>query len=108
MRRLSKRLLLLLGTPAGAGSQRLGGDRRHDDDCAAVRCATRGALPRRSAASQLSRTPHRRKGCWHQSDPVEDLAFVGMIQQFGTGRPGLASLSRRLVYPSIMVPAAEQ
>ncbi|GAB5500220.1 MAG: serine hydrolase domain-containing protein [Pseudohongiellaceae bacterium] len=43
-------------------------------------------------------------GTWFWIDPVEDLVFVGMIQQFGSGRPDVRSLSRRLVYQSIMEP----
>jgi len=43
-------------------------------------------------------------GTWFWIDPVEDLVFVGMIQQFGNGRPDVRSLSRRLVYQSIMEP----
>jgi CubicO group peptidase (beta-lactamase class C family) len=43
-------------------------------------------------------------GTWFWIDPVEDLIFVGMIQQFGNGRPDVRSLSRRLVYQSIMEP----
>ncbi|MDH3735234.1 MAG: beta-lactamase family protein [Gemmatimonadota bacterium] len=45
-------------------------------------------------------------GTWFWIDPVEDLIFVGMIQQFGEGRPDVRSLSRRLVYQAIMEPAA--
>ncbi len=41
-------------------------------------------------------------GTWFWIDPVEDLVFVGMIQQFGQGRPDVRSLSRRLVYQSII------
>ena len=44
-------------------------------------------------------------GTWFWIDPVEDLVFVGMIQQFGNGRPDVASLSRQLVYSSILEPA---
>ena len=40
-------------------------------------------------------------GTWFWIDPVEDLAFVGMIQQFGGGRPDVRSLSRRLTYAAI-------
>ena len=43
-------------------------------------------------------------GTWFWIDPVEDLVFVGMIQQFGQGRPDVRSTSRRLVYQSIMEP----
>jgi CubicO group peptidase (beta-lactamase class C family) len=43
-------------------------------------------------------------GTWFWIDPVEDLIFVGMIQQFGNGRPDVRSLSKRLVYQSIMEP----
>ena len=41
-------------------------------------------------------------GTWFWIDPVEDLVFVGMIQQFGEGRPDVRSLSRRLVYQAIL------
>lgn len=47
-------------------------------------------------------------GTWFWIDPVEDLAFVGMIQQFGEGRPDVRSLSRRLVYQAIVESAAVQ
>lgn len=40
-------------------------------------------------------------GTWFWIDPVEDLAFVGMIQQFGGRRPDVRSLSRQLVYQAI-------
>jgi CubicO group peptidase (beta-lactamase class C family) len=40
-------------------------------------------------------------GTWFWIDPVEDLAFVGMIQQFGGQRPDVRSLSHRLVYQAI-------
>ena len=40
-------------------------------------------------------------GTWFWIDPVEDLIFVGMIQQFGQGRPDVRSLSRQLVYQAI-------
>ena len=33
---------------------------------------------------------------------VEDLIFVGMIQQFGGGRPNVRSLSHRLTYQAIL------
>ncbi|NIQ52353.1 MAG: serine hydrolase, partial [Gammaproteobacteria bacterium] len=33
-------------------------------------------------------------GTWFWIDPVEDLVFVGMIQQRGAGRPDVRSLSR--------------
>lgn len=42
-------------------------------------------------------------GTWFWIDPVEDLVFVGMIQQFGQGRPDVRSLSRRLTYQAILV-----
>ena len=38
-------------------------------------------------------------GVW--IDPVQDLVFVGMIQQFGGGRPDVRSLSRQLTYGAI-------
>ena len=40
-------------------------------------------------------------GTWFWIDPVEDLVFVGMIQQFGGGRPDVRSLSRQLTYAAI-------
>ena len=43
-------------------------------------------------------------GTWFWIDPIEDLAFVGMIQQFGDERPDVRSLSRRLTYQAIMEP----
>ena len=46
-------------------------------------------------------------GTWFWIDPVEDIVFVGMIQQFG-GRngqvPDMRGTSRRMVYQSIMEP----
>lgn len=45
-------------------------------------------------------------GTWFWIDPVEDLIFVGMIQQFGQGRPDLRSSSRQLTYQAILEPAA--
>ena len=44
-------------------------------------------------------------GTWFWIDPVEDLIFVGMIQQFGAGRPNVRSLSHRLTYQAILVSA---
>lgn len=41
-------------------------------------------------------------GTWFWIDPVENLVFVGMIQQFGALTPDVRGLSRRLVYQSIM------
>ncbi len=43
-------------------------------------------------------------GTWFWIDPVEDVVFVGMIQQWGQLRPDVRSLTRRLVYQSIMEP----
>ena len=43
-------------------------------------------------------------GTWFWIDPVENLVFVGMIQQFGQGIPDVRSTSSRLVYQSIMDP----
>jgi CubicO group peptidase (beta-lactamase class C family) len=40
-------------------------------------------------------------GTWFWIDPVEDLVFVGMIQQFGRGRPNIRSLAHRLTYQAI-------
>ncbi len=41
-------------------------------------------------------------GTWFWIDPVEDLIFVGMIQQFGRGRPDVRSLTRQLTYQAIL------
>jgi CubicO group peptidase (beta-lactamase class C family) len=46
-------------------------------------------------------------GTWFWIDPVEDLVFVGMIQQFGDGRPDVRSLSRRLTYQAILKRASD-
>jgi CubicO group peptidase (beta-lactamase class C family) len=46
-------------------------------------------------------------GTWFWIDPVEDLVFVGMVQQFGADRPDVRSLSRRLTYQAIVKPATE-
>lgn len=43
-------------------------------------------------------------GTWFWIDPVEDVVFVGMIQQAGRGLPDVRSTSRRLLYQSIMEP----
>jgi CubicO group peptidase (beta-lactamase class C family) len=43
-------------------------------------------------------------GTWFWIDPVEDLVFVGMIQQFGSKLPNVRATSKRLVYQSIMEP----
>lgn len=40
-------------------------------------------------------------GTWFWIDPVEDLVFVGMRQQFGQ-RPDLSQISHQLTYQSIM------
>jgi CubicO group peptidase (beta-lactamase class C family) len=40
-------------------------------------------------------------GTWFWIDPVEDLVFVGMIQQFGGGRPNVRSVSHQLTYQAI-------
>jgi CubicO group peptidase (beta-lactamase class C family) len=45
-------------------------------------------------------------GTWFWIDPVEDLVFVGMIQQFGGRRPDVRSLSHRLTYQAITESAA--
>jgi CubicO group peptidase (beta-lactamase class C family) len=45
-------------------------------------------------------------GTWFWIDPVEDLVFVGMIQQFGEKRPSLGPLSKQLTYQAILEPAA--
>jgi len=41
-------------------------------------------------------------GTWFWIDPVEDLVFVGMIQQFGNRLPNVRATSKRLVYQAIM------
>lgn len=41
-------------------------------------------------------------GTWFWIDPVENIVFVGMIQQAGPMTPDVRSTSRRLVYQSIM------
>lgn len=41
-------------------------------------------------------------GTWFWIDPVEDLVFVGMIQQFGGARPDVRSLTLRLTYQAII------
>lgn len=43
-------------------------------------------------------------GTWFWIDPVEDVVFVGMIQQAGQGLPDVRSTSRRLLYQSILEP----
>jgi len=43
-------------------------------------------------------------GTWFWIDPVENLVFVGMIQQSGALRPDVRGITRRLVYQSIMEP----
>ncbi len=43
-------------------------------------------------------------GTWLWIDPVEDLVFVGMIQQAGSRLPGVRGVSRRLLYQAIMEP----
>ncbi len=45
-------------------------------------------------------------GTWFWIDPVQDLVFVGMIQQFGSRRPDVRSLSRQLTYAAITESAA--
>jgi CubicO group peptidase (beta-lactamase class C family) len=44
-------------------------------------------------------------GTWFWIDPVEDLIFVGMIQQTGgRGRPAMGSMARQLTYQAITGP----
>lgn len=43
-------------------------------------------------------------GTWFWIDPVENLVFIGMIQQFGNRLPDVRSSSKRLLYQSIMEP----
>jgi CubicO group peptidase (beta-lactamase class C family) len=47
-------------------------------------------------------------GTWFWIDPVEDLVFVGMIQQIGDQRPDVRSLSRRLTYQAILRRASDR
>ncbi len=46
-------------------------------------------------------------GTWFWIDPVEDLIFVGMIQQRGGRRPNVRSISHRLTYQAITETQAE-
>ena len=41
-------------------------------------------------------------GTWFWIDPVEDLIFVGMIQQWGNNTPDVRSLTRQLTYQAII------
>ncbi len=43
-------------------------------------------------------------GTWFWIDPVENLVFVGMIQQFGPKLPNVRATSKRLLYQSILQP----
>jgi CubicO group peptidase (beta-lactamase class C family) len=43
-------------------------------------------------------------GTWFWIDPVENLVFVGMIQQFGRNLPNVRATSKRLLYQSIIDP----
>jgi len=43
-------------------------------------------------------------GTWFWIDPVENLVFVGMIQQFGSKLPNVRATSKRLLYQSILDP----
>lgn len=43
-------------------------------------------------------------GTWFWIDPVENLVFVGMIQQFGNKLPNVRATSKRLLYQSILEP----
>jgi CubicO group peptidase (beta-lactamase class C family) len=45
-------------------------------------------------------------GTWFWIDPVEDLIFVGMIQQFGQQRPDLRPVSKQLTYQALVESAA--
>ena len=40
-------------------------------------------------------------GTWFWIDPVEDLIFVGMIQQQGNGRPPVGAIARQLTYQAL-------
>ena len=41
-------------------------------------------------------------GTWFWIDPVEELIFVGMIQQRGGRRPNVSSISHRATYQAII------
>lgn len=43
-------------------------------------------------------------GTWFWIDPVENLVFIGMIQQFGGQLPNVRAASKRLLYQSILDP----
>ena len=43
-------------------------------------------------------------GTWFWIDPLENLAFVGMIQAAGDGTPDVRNISKRLLYQSIVEP----
>ncbi len=43
-------------------------------------------------------------GTWFWIDPLEDVVFVGMIQQAGQGLPDVRGTSRRLFYQAIIDP----
>lgn len=43
-------------------------------------------------------------GTWFWIDPVENLVFVGMIQQFGNKLPNVRATSKRLLYQAILKP----
>lgn len=43
-------------------------------------------------------------GTWFWIDPVENLVFVGMIQQFGSMLPNVRATSKRLLYQAILDP----
>ena len=43
-------------------------------------------------------------GTWFWIDPVENLVFIGMIQQFGSMLPNVRATSKRLLYQAILDP----
>ncbi|GJM13222.1 MAG: serine hydrolase [Pseudohongiella sp.] len=43
-------------------------------------------------------------GTWFWIDPVENLVFIGMIQQAGSKLPNVRATSKRLLYQSILEP----
>ena len=43
-------------------------------------------------------------GTWFWIDPVENLVFIGMIQQFGNKLPNVRATSKRLFYQAILEP----
>ena len=47
-------------------------------------------------------------GTWFWIDPVQELVFVGMIQQFGADRPDVRNASKQAVYQAITTDSHER